>query len=100
MTTVFITYGGGMGTRFNRKYYVDRHLPLVMKAWSRHGLESAAAFFPAGAGEGIIAVCICQFHDEAAVAASFGSPEAPGVMADVAHFTDAQPSQSRSVPLL
>jgi hypothetical protein len=28
--TIYVTYEGKAGARFDRAYYVDRHLPLVM----------------------------------------------------------------------
>ena len=99
MTTIFVTYAGDADSRFDREYYVHKHIPLVVEAWRAHGLLSAAAFFPAGAGEGTIAICVCQFRDDAAVQASFGSPESARVMADIPHFTDVKPSQLRAVPL-
>ncbi len=99
METMFVTYAGAAGTRFDRDYYVANHLPLVLKAWGPHGLESATAFFPAGSGAGIIALCVCVFQSRAAMDAALRSPETPQVMADVAQFTDAQPTQSRALPL-
>ena len=99
MTTLFVTYPGDARTRFDREYYVRQHLPLVKEAWGPHGLETIAAFFPAGDGAGTIAVCVCGFRDEAAMRSAVGSAQTPRVMADVAHFTDAKPSQSRAVPL-
>ena len=99
MTTLFVTYPGDARTRFDRAYYVRAHLPLVQEAWGPHGLETIAAFFPAGDGAGTIAVCVCGFRDEAAIGAALGSPQTPRVMADVARFTDAKPTQSRAVPL-
>ena len=99
MITVFVTYPGDAQTRFDREYYVRAHLPLVREAWGPHGLETLAAFFPAGEGAGTIAVCVCGFQDEAAMQAAVGSPQTPRVMDDVQHFTDAKPSQSRAVPL-
>ena len=99
MTTIFVMYAGDANTRFDREYYVHKHLPLVIEEWSAHGLLSVAAFFPAGPGEGTIAVCVCQFRDNAAVDASFDPPNSARVMADVPHFTDVKPSQLRAVPL-
>ena len=99
MTTLFVTYPGDAHTRFDREYYVRAHLPLVQEAWGPHGLETIAALFPAGEGAGTIAVCVCGFRDEAAIQAVVDSPQTPRVMADVANFTDAKPSQSRAVPL-
>lgn len=97
--TVYVTYQGTPKTRFDRSYYVAHHLPLVMKAWQQYGLESVAAFFPAVEETGTIAICECQFRDEAAVTAAFGSPETPDVMADVPRFTDVEPARARAVSL-
>ncbi len=99
MTTVFVTYPGDSRTRFDRDYYVSTHLPLVRQAWGPYGLESCAAFFPAGDGAGTIAVAVCSFRDAAALQAALGAPETARVMADVATFTDATPSQSRAAAL-
>ncbi len=99
METMYVTYPGDAGTRFDRDYYVSSHLPLVMDAWGRYGLESAAAFFPPYDGAGTIAVCICRFRDEAALRAALASPQSGPVMADVATFTGATPSQSRATPI-
>ena len=99
MTTLYVTYPGDAATRFDRDYYVARHLPLVMAAWGPLGLRSADAFFPAGDGGGTVAVCVCRFRDDAALAAALASSQTPAVMADVGHFTDSKPSQTRALPL-
>ena len=99
MTTIFVTYPGGESTRFDHKYYVEKQLPLVTAAWSPHGMQSIAAFFPRGAGEGTIAVCVCQFRDDAAVTASLAAAETKSVMDDVSYFTDAKPQQLRASEL-
>lgn len=94
MTTMYVTYPGDAGTRFDRDYYVRHHVPLVMACWGPLGLVSCAAFWPAGDGAGTIAIAECRFRDEAAMRVALASPETPRVMEDVAHFTDAQPAQS------
>ena len=99
MTTIFVTYAGDPTTQFDRDYYMQHHLPLVQQAWGPYGMQSIAAFFPAGSGAGTIAVAICVFHDEAALQAALASPQTPAVMADVARFTDIKPVQSRAVPI-
>ena len=99
METMFVIYTGDPDTRFDRDYYVANHLPLVLKAWGPHGLESAAAFFPAGSDAGIIALCVCVFQSRVARDAALCSPETPQVMADVPRFTDVKPTQSQAVPL-
>ena len=91
MTILFVTYPSGGATRFDRAYYLSRHLPLVREAWEPHGMSSIAAFFPEGDGAGTMAVAVCEFPDEAAVRAALGSAESPRVMADVANYTDAMP---------
>ncbi|HET6389342.1 EthD family reductase [Hyphomicrobium sp.] len=97
--TVYVTYAGTPDSRFDRRYYVEQHLPLVLKAWQRYGLQSVAAFFPALPQAGTIAICECEFRDEAAVEAAFNSPETPEVMADVANFTDIAPTRLRAMAL-
>ena len=99
MVTVFVTYPGTASTRFDRKYYVDRHLPLVDRVWGPHGLESSAAFFPSCDGSGTIAICVCQFRDELALSASLEDPDTKSVMDDVQHFTDAKPVQLKAAKL-
>lgn len=33
MTILYVTYPGDTATRFDRDYYLARHVPLVMRAW-------------------------------------------------------------------
>lgn len=99
METMFVTYPGDAGTRFDRGYFVRTHLPLVMEAWGPHGLESVAAFFPAGEGAGTVALALCGFRDLAAIEAALDSPETGRVMADVENYTDAEPSRGLAAPL-
>ena len=94
--TVYVTYPGDARTRFDRDYYVAVHLPLVVECWGPYGLQSCAAFFPPADGAGTLAIAECRFRDEAALQAALAAPETPRVMGDVAHFTDAQPAQSRA----
>ena len=99
MTILYVTYPGDTATRFDRDYYLARHVPLVMRAWGPYGLQSCAAFWPAEDGAGTIAIAECRFSDEAALSAALVSPETPKVMADIAHFTDAKPVQTRAAPV-
>ena len=99
MTIMYVTYSGDQGTRFDRDYYVRRHLPLVMACWGPLGLESCDAFWPADIGARTIAIAECRFRDDGAMQAALASPETPRMMADVAHFTDAKPTQSLARPL-
>ncbi|WP_459623898.1 EthD family reductase [Burkholderia sp. 3C] len=96
---VYVTYEGTPDSRFDRRYYVEQHLPLVMQAWQRHGLEGVTAFFPPLTHVGTLVICECRFRDAAAIDAAFGSPETPDVMADVPKFTDIRPTRFRVAPL-
>ncbi len=97
--TIYVTYTGRADARFDRDWYVDKHLPLVMKSWSQYGLDSVAALFRSGKQTGTQAICECRFRDRVAVDAAFNSPETAAVMADVIHFTELTPQRSRVVSL-
>lgn len=93
---IYVSYQGSAQDRFDRQYYVNGHLPLVMDLWGKYGLLSVAAFFPMREEPGTLAICECIFRDEAAV---FSSPEVAEVMADVPLFTDIHPVRMRARPL-
>ena len=99
MTTMYVTYAGDAGTKFNRDHWMDVHLPLVRECWGPYGLESVAGFFPSGDGGGLIAICPCVFRDEAAMETALASPETARVMADVANVTDVKPQRARALAL-
>lgn len=42
-----VSYRRAAGTRFDSRYYVEQHIPLVEKSWKPYGLEYVDAFFPA-----------------------------------------------------
>lgn len=71
---VYVRYRGSSESRFDRNYYVDHHLPLVMQAWGPYGLEDIAAFFPAIAGSGTLAICECRFRSAASIDVALRSP--------------------------
>ncbi|WP_458097892.1 EthD family reductase [Roseomonas sp. WA12] len=95
--TLIVTCSGG--TYFDRDYYVDVHLPLVLACWQRHGLESAAAFFPRDAATADVTVGIYRFRNTASLHAALASADTESVMADVPRFTDATVSRSIGAPL-
>ncbi len=99
MITMYVTYDGDAATPFDREYYVQHHLPLVMECWGPLGLESCAAFWPAVVSEGTICICECRFRDDAAMRTALASPATPRVMADVVRFTDVRPSQNLAGPI-
>ncbi len=99
MVKMLVACLGDGTTRFDRAYYVEKHLPLALACWGPYGLVAAEAFFPAGAGDGWVSLGVYRFRDKAAVDAALGSPETEQVMADVGNFTDAEVTRSLFLPL-
>ena len=93
---LFVTYQGRRGSRFDRGYYLEKHLPLLREIWTPLGLTSVEALFPATEETGTIALCECRFRDEAAIAACYASPDMPSLAADIGVFTDIMPLQLRA----
>lgn len=95
--TLIVTCRGG--TYFDRDHYVDVHLPLALACWRRHGLESAAAFFPRDTDTAEVSVGIYRFRDAEALHTALASADTAAVMADVPRFTDAAVSRAVATPL-
>jgi uncharacterized protein (TIGR02118 family) len=93
MTTLFVTYEGSAEDRFDREYYVAKHIPKVEAAWKPYGMLSASTLFPADSSRGVICVCVCTFDQEDAIAAALADPGTPAIMQDIKHFTDIAPKQ-------
>jgi uncharacterized protein (TIGR02118 family) len=93
---VFVTYQGSAESRFDRVYYVERHLPMLRRLFAPLGLTGAQVFFPPSQETGTIAICECRYRDEAAFAACYGSADMPGLAADIGNFTDIMPVQLRA----
>ncbi len=90
---------GDAATRFDRSYYVDKHLPLTRAASAPLGLETAAVFFPADDNAGVVAVGVYGFRDGAALHAALAAEAAKPVMDDVPQFTAADVRRELAVPI-
>ena len=99
MTTFIVTYRGGSDDRFDREYYVNQHLPLVLKVWAAHGIQSAEAYFPATPTGSFAAIALCVFRNDEGLRSALEDPGSAAVMDDVARFTDIVPVQSRLEPI-
>ncbi|CAM2169576.1 EthD family reductase [Burkholderia orbicola] len=88
-----VSYRRAAGTRFDSRYYVEQHIPLVEKSWKPYGLEYVDAFFPEREDSELIVVAMCRFKDGAALDAAFASAETAHVMADIDAFTDIEPDR-------
>ena len=97
--TMYVTYAGDADTPFDRRRWIDVHLPLVRECWEPHGLERIGGFFPDGDGAGLIAVCACVFRDEAAMHRALASPETARVMDDVPNVTNVTPQRAVAKPV-
>ena len=49
---IYVSYQGSAQDRFDRQYYVNGHLPLVMDLWGKYGLLSVGRFLPDAGGTG------------------------------------------------
>lgn len=96
---LFVAYPAGEGKRFDRDYYVATHLPLVEQSWGPFGLTAAQGFFPRAGGGPHEAVAVLSFADDAAIGAALASDATPGVLADLANFTDIEPVLQRGAAL-
>jgi uncharacterized protein (TIGR02118 family) len=88
-------------TKFDLKYYMATHMPLVDARWKEHGLKSWSVTRATGAPAGeapfqIITTLNFDSGDgfQKAVAAS-----GKEVMGDVPNFTDAQPTMQFGEPV-
>lgn len=88
--TLILCYTGAARDRFDRDYYMTKHLPAVTREWTPLGLLSARAFFPGldSDAPGTVCICECVFKDEAAARAIFAAPCTQELVADIANFTD------------
>lgn len=96
--TLNVSYSGGTNSHFDRKYYVNKHLPLVQKSWGPYGLEACSAFFPSDYKVGIVAVAVCKFKDKVSLDNAFNSSKTGLVLDDVKKFTDIQPNRTIATP--
>jgi len=94
MTKVTILYPNAPNAKFDMKYYVTRHLPMVRDkcAPACHGIaaDSGLAGFEPGSPAPYIAVGYLMFDSEAAFRKAFGAHQAE-ILADVPNYTNTQP---------
>lgn len=95
-----VRYAGEPGSRFDRDFYVQHHVPMVLDAWAKYGLLSATTLFPADPKCELLAICECRFRDAAGLEAAFASPEAATIMAHIPLFSDVAPTRLRLVPYM
>lgn len=92
MAVLIVTYPATPGAKFDRDYYVRVHLPLAEQHLSPSGLTSTKALFPLAPDAPWLCLGILTFSDAAALGAALSLPAAADVMADIANFTDVEPT--------
>ena len=102
MLVVTVMYPNTDGSKFDRDYYVNTHIPLVDRHWTGHGYQGAELIEGlGGGGPGEPAtyqvMAILRFDDMDAFQNCLGRG-GEEIMADVANFTDVQPILQVSQP--
>lgn len=96
MANLVVSYPLSEGASFDADYYRDTHIPLVETSWGPSGMIGAEILWPADAAQPVAAMVVLRFRDSAAIDAAMASPKAGAVMADIANFTNIQPSIYRT----
>lgn len=96
MPSLVVSYPRSEGATFDAAYYRDTHIPLVERTWESCGLTAAEILWPADPSQPAAAMVVLRFRDAAAIDAALASPATAQVMADIANFTDIEPSIYRT----
>jgi uncharacterized protein (TIGR02118 family) len=94
MVLVSVLYPAQPGTRFDERYYIDRHITLVRQRWDGMGLNDVRLLRGVGTPDGGAApyrvIALLSF---ASVEALQGAVAAHGaeIFADIPNFTDVTP---------
>jgi len=94
MIKVGVFYPQKEGAKFDMKYYVEKHIPMVKKllgsALKGVSVEQGLAGGQPGAPLTYVAIGQLAFDSVEAFQGAFG-PSAPQIMADVPNYTNIQP---------
>lgn len=102
MVLVSVLYPNTPGSRFDRAYYLERHIPLLRERWSGMGLTEVRLLQGQGAPDGSPAayqvIALLSFASAEALEAALGAHGAE-ILGDVPRFTDVQPAIQVNAPL-
>lgn len=96
MANLVVSYPLHEGATFDADYYRDTHIPLVEQSWGECGMTGTEILWPADADQPAAAMVVLRFRDTAAIDAAMVAPATGAVMADIANFTNIQPSIYRT----
>lgn len=94
MIKVGVFYPNNPGSKFDMKYYLEKHIPMVKQkvgpALKNVTVEQGLAGGTPGAPMTYTTVCHLTFDSVEAFQTSFGA-NAPAIMGDIPNYTDIQP---------
>ena len=94
MIVVSVLYPNHPGSKFDARYYVDRHIPLVRRHWEAMGLSEVRLLRATGTPDGspppfsvtaLLTFASLEAFQQAAAA------HGPAIFGDIPNFTDVQP---------
>ena len=94
MIIVSVLYPGGVGSKFDMDYYLQRHIPMVQRRLGaplkRVAVERGLAGGAPGAPPPYLAACHLYFESVEAFQGAF-APHAEPIMSDVPNYTNTTP---------
>ncbi|KAF2026028.1 hypothetical protein EK21DRAFT_75088 [Setomelanomma holmii] len=87
---VVVVYPRKDGAKFDDKYYLSTHMPLVAKYWKKHGLKSYTVTKLNDDGPYSYSVTM-DFESHEGFGAAGADPNTKEVMDDVANFSSESP---------
>jgi len=88
--SVQVGYPSAAGARFDMKYYLSNHMPLVQKKWSSFGLEHWAITQCDDSTSPYSVLASLLFKDKKSFDAALGDSDE--VFGDIPNFTDLKPT--------
>jgi uncharacterized protein (TIGR02118 family) len=94
MIKVGVFYPNNPGSKFDMKYYLEKHIPMVQRkcgpALKKVTVVQGVAGGAPGAPMTYRVMCNLTFDSVEAFQSTFG-PNAPEIMADIPNYSDIQP---------
>jgi len=94
MIVVSVMYPASTGARFDMKYYLEKHVPLVGERWGSMGLREAKVLqgvgAPGGGAAAFSPIALLTF-DSADAFEKAVAQHGQEIIGDIANFTNVQP---------
>ncbi|KAJ5939116.1 hypothetical protein N7466_002250 [Penicillium verhagenii] len=90
-----VMYPNEDDTAFDETYYMQTHMPLVEKTWSKHGLISWKVVKYSSSLDGsksqFLIAALLEFESEEAATNALKDPESATIFGDIPNFTNKKP---------